>query len=153
MNKSANSQSAPPDFKNWVVKSISLIGTIGKTMENEELVNFLVKEGIPEREAVEIVIFLPIAFCRRFLPQVKWLEEYIERYPDEREEKKLYNENIRYLIIKKETEAYWNSRPEKDIVINVAGRSAEFRMINDLLMANGGNLADVILHPTILLRQ
>ncbi len=139
------------EFRNWVKSSIKLIGIEGGDMENEELHNYLIQNGIPEFDAGELIIFLPTAFCRKLLPDIKWLPEYVDYYSKKKQIKKKYNENNRYLIIEEETEKYWNNNPSKKIVLNIAGRSAEFNAINKMLN-NGGKLEDVKLTESYVIR-
>src|SRR4051812_41499165 len=103
-------ESIPEKFNLWVKESISLLGSLGKLMDNESAVAFLVSHNIPEQEAIEIVLFLPVVFCRKLLPQVKFRPEYIE-YKNHGQIEMLFLENKRYLIIENEANSYWNDNP------------------------------------------
>ena len=138
-------------FREWVIKSINLIGVQGREMENDELYEFLIKNGIPEIDAGEIIIFLPPAFCRKLLPEIKWQPNYIDYYSNEKQVKRKYSENKRYVIIEQETENYWNAFPSNEVVLNIAGRAAEFKAINQMLN-NGGKLEDVELAESYVIR-
>ena len=142
--KSKSDQLPPVDkgFSSYVQKSITLTGTKGKVLENDKLVELLVSNGIPEVEAIEIMLFLPIAFCKKLLPQINGHPDYVDCDAKNGNVTRLYTDNPRYLIIQSETENYWTQNPDKDIVINVAGRSAEFKSINQLLLG-GGQLKDI----------
>lgn len=113
--------------------------------------NYLVSNGIPDYEAGELIIFLPTAFCRKMLPELNWLPNYFDYYSEKKKIRRKYQENQRYLIIKEETEKYWNQSPNKDFVLNIAGRSAEFNAINQLLN-DGGKLEDVQLTESYVIR-
>ena len=52
-------------FADWVKLSIKLIGNIEGELDIESLLQYLERHGIPYEEAVEIIIFLPTAFCSR----------------------------------------------------------------------------------------
>ncbi len=139
------------EFDSYVKKSITLIGTEGKGLENDKLVELLVNSGIPELEAIEIMLFLPVAFCRKLLPQINWHPDYVDFYAEDKQIKRLYNDNPRYIIIQSLTEKYCNERPDKNIIMNVAGRSAEFKSINRLLL-NGGQVKDIDVSQTFVIR-
>lgn len=140
-------------FRENVKKSIFLIGVDGVEMGHEEMYEYLLEKGIPEFDAGEIVIFLPTAFCRRFLPDLNWPTTYFDFYSDkEKKIKRKYKQNPFYLIIEEETEKYWKNRPTKRTVLNIAGRSAEFRAINQLLN-KGGKLKDVQLTASVVTRS
>ncbi len=141
----------PEEFREWVKRSIQLIGNNPKNMENEELHNYLVHKGIPEFEAGEIIIFLPIAFCRELLPNLNWSSIYYDCYSDGKRIKRKFRKNERYLIIDEETKKYWNRNPNNDVIIQIAGRSAEFKVINELLLV-GGKLEDVKLTNSYIMR-
>ena len=150
MSEKEIQNTVPKNFNLWVRKSIGLLGSLGKVMENESASEFLVGHGIPENEAIEIVLFVPIAFCRKLLPQVKWPQAYIE-FKNDIQSKRFYSENPRYLIIENEANLYWNDKPKKEVILNVAGRSAEFKAINDLLL-KGGRLEDIQMNKVVVSR-
>lgn len=139
------------EFRNWVKKSIQIIGNDSKNMENEELYSYLLSKGISKFEAGEIIIFLPTAFCRKLLPDLNWPSEYYDFYSDKKQIKRKYCENQRYLLIEEETNNYWNKTPKNEEILNIAGRSAEFRAINQMLNA-GGKLEDVVLTESYIVR-
>lgn len=142
----------PTDFEILVEKSIGLIGTSEDGLDNEGLHQHLIKNGIPEQEAEEIIIFLPVAFCKKLLPELNWQPNYIEYYSKRNQVKKKYSENGRFIIIEKITEEYWGNNPNRDIVMRVAGWSAEFNAINQLLN-DGGKLEDVVLTESYVIRN
>ena len=144
-------EQVPNEFRNWVKMSIQIIGNDLKNMENEELHNHLIKKGIPEFEAGEIIIFLPTAFCRKLLPQLNWLSEYYDYYSDKKQIKRKYRENQRYVIMEEETNNYWNQNPNNEEIIKIAGRSSEFDAINQMLNA-GGKLENVKLTEAYVIR-
>ena len=41
--------------------------------------------GIEEDSAIEIITFLPIAFVRKMLPNVNWLNNYTEYYSNKKQ--------------------------------------------------------------------
>lgn len=141
----------PGNFRQLTKKAIELIGRDSKNMGNEELFDYLVSKGIPDFEAGELIVFLPTAFTRKMLPDLKWLPNYYDVHTDKRNIKRKYNKNVRYQIMEKETEEYWNSFPNNEYILNIAGRSAEFHAINKLLN-NGGKLENVRLTASYVIR-
>lgn len=109
------------------------------------------KNGIEYLDAVEIVIFLPIAFVRKWLTDIDWPSTYIEQDAHNNRTQKEFNENPYYLIIEDAVESYWNHRPVNEIIVNIAGRSSEFHAINQLLH-DGGKLSDVKLTETVIIK-
>lgn len=150
-SKSDQRPAVNKEFSSYVQKSIMLTGTKGKELEDNKLVELLVSNGIPELEAIEIMLFLPVAFCRKLLPQINWPPDYVDFYSKNRQITRLYKDNPRYLIIQSEAENYWTLNADKDIVLNVAGRSAEFKSINQLLLG-GSQLKDIDVTQTYVVR-
>lgn len=149
--KEKNDYEIPRQFRDWVIKSINLIGRNGAKMENEELHELLIRNGISNIDAEEIIIFLPTAFCRKLLPDINWLPNYIDFYSDQKQVLRRYEDNERYLIIEEETDNYWKSNPSNEVVLNIAGRSSEFNAINQMLN-DGGQLENVGLTESLVIR-
>jgi hypothetical protein len=139
------------DLSTFVRKSIPIIGTTGKTMHDPELIQLLVSEGVPEQEAIEIVLFLPVAFARILVPEIRWQNYYVECYGDNKKIERLYQENPRYLIFESETHRFFNSRPDSELLLNVAGRSAELKAVNKLLL-DGSKIEDIEMSPCYIVR-
>jgi hypothetical protein len=149
--RTKNSGQVDGKFSSWVNKAIVLTGTKGKDLDNDKLIELLVSNGIPEAEAIEITLFLPIAFCRKLLPQIKWHSHYVDFYSKSRQVTRFYKDNPRYVIIQTETEDYWASIPDQGIVLNIAGRSADFRAINELLLG-GSKVENIKVSENFILR-
>jgi len=139
------------EFDSYVKKGITLIGTKGKGLDDDNLIKLLVSNEIPELEAIEIILFLPVAFCRKLVPEINWHHDYIDFYSKDKQITRLYNDNPRYLIIQSETENYWSQNPGSDTILNIAGRSAEFKAINNLLN-DGGKLENIVVSQTFVVR-
>ena len=140
----------PSDFDSDIKKSIEIIGN-AKSLENDELLTLLKKNGIEENNGVEIITFLPIAFVRKWLADLDWPKTYLEHYSDSKRISKRFSDNHQYLEMEKIVDDYWNNKPKNNIILNIAGRSAEFNAINKLLN-NGGKLTDIKLTETIIIR-
>ncbi len=141
------------EFKSDVKKSINLIGNSTKNISNNELLNLLTQNGIEENNAIEIITFLPIAFVRRMLPNVNWRKNYIEHYSGQKRISKSFIDNEQFEIMEYETKDYCSRNPKSEIILNIAGRSAEFRVINELMLKDDNvNISDIKLTETIILR-
>jgi hypothetical protein len=136
----------------WTNVAIEIIGNADSEVENNELCHQLIFNDIPWEEAFELVIFLPIAFCRAMLPGIKWPTEYVDFFSKEKKVVKKYRDNMRYQIMEEETRQYLKNQVSSEFIINIAGRSSDFHVINDLLN-QGGDLEDVILTETYIIRH
>ncbi len=142
------------EFQSEVKTSINLIGNLNESLEDEKLLNFLTQNGIKESNAMEIVIFLPIAFVRKMLPNVNWRENYIELLSDKKQRTKSFAENSFYKIIENETDNYYAGKAESEVILKIAGRSAEFKVINDLLLKNEKvDISEIKLTENIIIRN
>jgi len=139
------------EFSAFVQKSIPIIGTKGKTLEDSELVALLMEEGIPEHEAVDIVLFTPTAFTRKLFREIAWPKYYIDYYSDDKQTKRWYKDNPRYLIIAKETDRFYSADFDRELFFNVAGRSSELHVINEALR-DGTKIESLIMEPTRIIR-
>ena len=137
-------------FEADVKKSIDIIAN-SKSLDSKELLNSLVKNGIEERAAVEIVLFLPIAFIRKWLTDVHWPKTYLECYPNSKRVSRRFSDNQQFTVMEKVVDQYWNEELDKDVILSIAGRSAEFDAINQLLH-DGGKLEDIKLTETVIIR-
>ncbi|MFC6998457.1 hypothetical protein [Rufibacter roseus] len=150
-NTNKTEEEVPEEFQNWVRKSILLIGKEGKEMEDKELQSYLIEHGIPKQEAVEILLFLPTAFCRKLKPSINWSTEYIDHYSDNRQIKRKLVENKRYQLIQIETDNYWNSSSDFQIKLALAGRSPEYKSVQHLL-ENGSMPENIRVSEPIIIR-
>lgn len=151
-NKSVQDLSA--DFDDQVRKAILLIEN-NDTIDintDEAFLNYLIENGIQKSDAIEILLFLPIAFIRRVLPDFKWPDTYIEFVRKNKQVEKRYNETLSYQSIWQITTKYFEN-PNKDTVFKIAGRSAEFNVLNNVLNNHPDTkLEDVVISKTVLLR-
>lgn len=142
------------EFLSDVKKSIKLIGSLNESPKDEKLLDLLDQNGINENNAIEILTFLPIAFVRRMLPKINWRENYIEQLSDKKQRKKQFSENQFYSIIESETKNYFGNNPESEVIIKIAGRSAEFKVINDLLLKNkNADITEIKFTENIIIRN
>ncbi len=141
------------DFEYQVKQAIFLFANSEDLTTDEEAINYLIKNGIGNKEATEIIVFLPIAFVRHWLPNVNWIGTYLEYVDEKRNIEKKYSENQSCQVIWKLTKEYFANKPNRDAVLKIAGRSAEFNAINKLLNDNPNcKIEDIQLSPTVIMR-
>lgn len=133
----------PSEFRTWVKASIEFWGALPDDLEPEAFYEAFLQQDIPEAEADEIFLFLPTAFCRKLLPEVQWLPHYVDYYTPSKQLKQAYKDNPRYVIIAEETDYYWANNLKQSVILRIAGSSAEFDAINQMLQ-NGGALEDCV---------
>ncbi len=98
----------PANFEQLVRKAIYLVENSSDDMAADEaFLKCLTDNGIEYTAAVEILLFLPIAFVRQLLPTVKWLETYKEFINEKVQVEKKYSETIAYQVIWKVTTDYF----------------------------------------------
>jgi translation initiation factor RLI1 len=143
-------ETLPANFSEQVQKAIKLLGEEGR-LENEDVLTLFTSNGIGKTAAVELLLFLPVAFVRRLLPDLKWHKTYIEYVSDKTQIERTYEETASFQTISEITEHYFQNSPQQDVVLKIAGRSAEFNAINELLK-DGGKLEDVEISKTVFIR-
>ncbi len=143
----------PHDFDRQVRQAISLVGNSSDFNTDEEFLNHLTNNGIEYVAAVEILLFMPIAFVRQLLFTANWHDSYIEYIDEKRKVEKKYSETKSFQIISKVTTQYFQSEPDKETVFKIGRRSAEFNVINPLLLANPDlKLEEIQLSQTVIIR-
>jgi len=153
-SKKSNAEPAlPHDFDQIVRHAISLVKTSTDVNTDEEFLSYLTSNGIEYTSAVEIVLFLPIAFVRQWLPTAKWLDTYIEYIDEKKQIERKYNDTKAYQIIWNVSTEYFANNPDKDTVFKIGGRSAEFNVVNKILLENpNSKLEDLKLSQTFIQR-
>ena len=139
-----------PDFPLLIKKSINILGQLNPESDNEIALKLLVDKGVNEKEAIEIILFLPICFCRQLLKDINWPDSYIVISNKKQTEIK-YSNTESYCLIEIETKQYFKNQPSNDIILNIVSRSSEFDAINKLLN-DGGNFKDIVLTKTAILK-
>ena len=139
------------DFARQVQKAIELLSNNSGSLTDQEVVQLLTDNGISYNEAIEILLFLPIAFVRHWLPNLKWHDTYIEFINEKKQIEKKYSETKSFQIIWEATKDYFQNSPKSDTIIKVGGRSAELHSVNQLLN-DGGKLEDIELSKTVIIR-
>ncbi|KAB1158825.1 hypothetical protein F7018_06885 [Tenacibaculum aiptasiae] len=138
-------------FSNSIQLIINQIDKIDSDIDDDSFYDIIQKNTSNNFETDEAYIFLPIVFMRIWLPQVRWKDEYIERFTNGSETIQKYNSNNAFIKINKVVNLYFNNSPKRNTVIQIAGKSAEFNAINQLL-TDGGEIEDIKLTTTTILR-
>jgi menaquinone-dependent protoporphyrinogen IX oxidase len=130
--------------------AIELLTRNEKSLENKDAIQLLIDNGINYQKATEIITFLPIAFVRNWLTAIDWKDNYIEYLNGEYHQKR-FSETDSYIQILEITKSYFKRNPNKEVIIKIAGRSAEFNVINKLLLENpNAKIEDIKLSDTVI---
>ncbi|MBC8033734.1 MAG: hypothetical protein H7Y03_06275 [Chitinophagaceae bacterium] len=134
-------------------KAIELIGTISTNAGDDEILTLLINNRIAYQDAVDLLVYLPIAFVRLWLKEVKWPDIYTEFIKEQTQPEKTFSENATYQVIWKVTNEYFQKNPTKDTVLKIGGRSADFQAINQLMLDNPNvKLEEISIAETIIFR-
>jgi hypothetical protein len=95
--ESANS--IPVEFPRYTQQAIRLITESNGQLEDAQILSLFEKSGIPLKEAVELLLFLPQAFCRHLLSEINWPDYYLEYVSEAKSVKHFYADNKRYVVI------------------------------------------------------
>jgi len=131
-------------------KAIAILTQMSGRETNAEVLEEFHKNGIQEPEASTIHLFLPVAGCRRLLPNMAWADDYQIQYrSDAKTVSKKWSKTPAYCAVLQEVDRFFATRPGNEKVLKIASRSAEFRAINDLLL-RGSKLEDLKLTPQVV---
>jgi len=116
-----------------IKSAIDVLIRMDENPSSDEILGAFNFYGIKDELGKELYVFLPIAFCRLMLPEVKFPKHYIEKDIDGNETRKKFKDNLLYNEIIHATKEYFSNSPKSDQIIKIAGLSAEFSAINQLL--------------------
>ncbi len=134
-----------------IQKGINVLLNIEDPSNFDKVIKTMEYYGIDEDNAREYFIFIPIAFCRLMLPNIKFPEFYLEQdFLGNRIRKKFKN-NPLYLEIESVTNAFFETISNSDDILKIASLSSEFNVVNKLLL-NGGNMEDIQLTEMIIIK-
>jgi hypothetical protein len=143
----------PVEFPAYARKAIQLITESDGQRSDEEILALLTSQGIPQVEATELLLFLPIAFCRHLLPALKWPAHYVEFASEKQQYKVFYNDNPRFGAIQEAMLAYAAGQLKPGDFHKIAGRSTSFHALNALSLKNPGRgLSDAFLTAEYITR-
>ena len=140
-------------FRENIQKAINLLLNSNNSPTDEMVLDLFQKNGMNQVDSIEILLFLPIAFCRRLFDHFKWHDTYIEQNGENNYVEKKFADSVSFQIIWQETEKYFQNLPVSKEILKIVGRSAEFNVLNDLLLQNPDTKAeDIILSKIHILR-
>lgn len=115
-----------------------------------ELIDAIRKHGCDESLAMALFRFIPIAYCRIFLPEPEYSDIYI-LYKDNRNRREYsFSEDRIYNIVLEESKARYFREGSEEEILPILNHSADFRTINDALR-HSLKLEDQICGPTYFL--
>ena len=136
-------------FNTKIRKAIRLFGDLGEGVDDKDVWTLLINNDMTELEATEIFIFLPIAFCRRLLPMINWLDNYYEVNGKNEKIEKKFSETESFRMIWKATCEYFITDYNKLLALKIASRSSEFDAINKIFK-DGGKLENIDIFPMVI---
>ena len=143
----------PAEFSGYASKAIALLANSHGQLEDDEIITLLLAHGIPHHEATELLLFLPIAFCRHLLSRVKWPDYYIEYVSEQQQSYVFYRDNPRYEIIQQALTTYLAGDFRREDYHKISGRCASFHAFNTLLLQYPGTkLEEMKVTPEHILR-
>lgn len=138
-------------FVRHIHTGIELLDKSPANLADEEVIHLFVRNGMPYGNAVEILLFLPIAFVRCWLPHLRWPESYTKSFDNGMVYTKRFDETESFLSIMGVTRSYFRTNPQKETVLKIAGRSEEFGVMNQLLLDNPqAKLEEVVFSETVI---
>lgn len=141
------------EFKTNVLNSIDLLLKADSSLSDKLVLNLFHKNGINKIDSTEILLFLPIAFARKLFHQINWHDTFIEFYGKDNQVEKKFSDSKPFQIIWEVTETYFNCLPVSPDIMNIVGRSAEFKALNDLLLQNPeAKVNDISVSKTVIVR-
>jgi len=138
------------NFTESVKAIIKKIEDSNKEFDDDEYYELICQNTLNTIEANEIYIFLPIAFTQLLVP-INWPNEYIERRKDGKEINKKFDKTASFKLILDVAKEYFKQNPSKDVILNIASRSAEFNAVNNFLL-EGGKVEEITATKTMILR-
>ena len=135
-----NEDSLTVNFSDNVKKAIILWGNNYESLDEEKLIEIFDKNGITEEEGDKIILFLPMAFCRCFMQfqypneYWNWQTTYRKYVMDKKFVEKEYSKTSAYVSILQETKNYFANEPDEQVVMQIAGFSAEFKIIHQFFV-------------------
>lgn len=134
----------PQPLREKVIQSIDLY--IKYHDQPGTIQNSIGKISGSKDEATKLFLFIPLVFCRIFIPEVKYSDFYITMDPEGREETKRFSECPIY----KEIMMVGKENFEQYDVMKILFYSGDFKAINEALN-NGALLEDLESAPSRIL--
>ena len=151
VSNASNITAMPTEFPSYAKKAVQLLAASHGQLEDTQVVDLFIANSIPHEEAIELLLFLPTAFCRHMMPQINWPLYYIEQDITGTLTEVYYIENSRYTAIKITLMHYLAGDFTQQDYLKIAGRNASFKALNKLML-NGGLLENASISPEVIIR-
>jgi hypothetical protein len=103
-----------------------------------------------ENLTVALYRFIPIAYCRLFIPEVKYSDEYVIYKTGIEKKSFLFSKDKIYNIVFEESRKIFNQTFSQEQLLSVLNHSSEFNAINDAL-SKGSTLQNLFFTPVYFL--
>lgn len=117
-----------------ILKAIKILMQ-NSDIEDKLMLSIFEGQGIPNRVANYLLLFVPLAFsrivCKDF--NINFTNEYIEHYRNGKAQEGILTENQIFLQVYKLSEKFIKSGLDSAAILDIASRSHEFKLVNDAL--------------------
>ncbi|TDX86054.1 hypothetical protein [Epilithonimonas xixisoli] len=117
----------------YFVQAINTWDNIGINENDENIISKFIEKRIPEKYAKLLLIYLPIILTRKIFNKINFPDEYIEMNRN-LEISRNFSENNFFIVLKSSLDNYVIRNFKKDLIMKIAGRSAEFKVLNQFLL-------------------
>lgn len=132
-------------------KGLTVLINYAVELEAEQVVEKMVQVGITQAKAIELYLFIPVAFCRQLIPEASYKDYYVDYYGPHKQIEKKYGDKKLYVAIEKATKAYFATTSNQESILRVCTIDAEFKCINKTLQ-DGSRLEDLEIAPSYITR-
>jgi len=117
----------------YFVQALNTWDNIDINENDENIISKFIEKQIPEKYAKLLLIYLPIILTRKIFNKINFQDEYIEMNENAEVPRK-FSENNSYNYLKTILDNWTTKSFNKDLIIKIAGRSAEFKILNQFLL-------------------
>ena len=117
----------------YFVQALNTWDNIDINENDEKIISTFMEKRIPEKYAKLLLVFLPIILTRKIFDKINFPDEYIKINENLKIPRK-FSENNFYIYLKTAVEIWITKKFNKDLIIKIAGRSAEFKVLNQFLL-------------------
>ncbi len=158
-NKKGNRQPATGSYINTSINDTDLHELINKAVavfennpghDHNQLIDGIRTYCDDEALALALYRFIPIAYCRLFIPEPAYSDQYVVYRSEADKTTFFFSKDRLYQAVLTESRTRLATAAVQDAVMSVLYHSAEFKAINDALK-NGSDLADLVCSPAYFL--
>lgn len=117
----------------YFVQALNAWDNIDINENDEKIISKFIEKRIPEKYAKLLLVYLPIILTRKIFDKINFPDEYIEMNENLEISRKFSGNNF-YMVLKSALDIYIIRKMKKDLIIKIAGRSAEFKILNQFLL-------------------